>query len=74
MKTSTVSLVRLEPSEGMYLRNTKTNEVYNDYIYLAKSLSVDDFEEITEKDYQQIIQSKSSTENIRKFNRHSVTI
>ena len=74
MKTSTVSLVRLEPSEGMYLRNTKTNEVYNDYIYLAKSLSVDDFEEITEEEYQQIIQSKLQQENIRKFNRHSVTI
>lgn len=74
MKTSTVSLVRLEPSEGMYLRNTKTNEVYNDYIYLAKSLSVDDFEEITEEEYQQIIQSKLQQENIRKFNRHIVTI
>lgn len=57
MKTSTVSLVKLEPSDGMCLKNTITGEVYKGFIYLAKSLSVDDFEEITEEEYQQIIES-----------------
>ncbi len=74
MKTSTVSLVRLEPSDGMYLRNTITGKVFDSFIYLAKSLSVDDFEEITREEYREIIQSKLQQENIRKFNRHSVTI
>lgn len=55
MKTSTVNLVKLEPSEGMHLRNIITGEVYESYIYLAKSLSIDDFEEITEEEYQEII-------------------
>ena len=58
MKTSTVSLVKLEPSEGMCLRNTITGEVFDSFIYLAKSLDVGDFEEITREEYQEIIQSK----------------
>lgn len=55
MVTSTVNLVKLEPSEGMHLRNIHTCEVYADFIYLAKSLSVNDFEEITDEEYQEII-------------------
>ena len=47
MKTSTVNLVRLEPSEGMCLKNIRTGEIYSGCIYLAKSLGVNDFEEIT---------------------------
>lgn len=55
MKTSSVELIRLDPSEGMHLQNIITGEVYESYIYLAKSLSIDDFEEITEEEYQEII-------------------
>lgn len=55
MVTSTVNLVKLEPSEGMHLRNIHTCEVYADFIFLAKSLSIDDFEEITDEEYQEII-------------------
>ena len=55
MKTSTVNLVKLEPSSGMHLRNIHTCEVYADFIFLAKSLSIDDFEEITDEEYQEII-------------------
>ena len=55
MTTSTVNLIRLDSSEGMHLRNIHTGEVYESYIYLAKSLSIDDFEEITEEEYQEII-------------------
>lgn len=62
MKTETVNLVRLEPSEGMCLRNTKTGEAFRSYIYIAKSLSVDDFEEITAEEYEKIIGERSSDE------------
>lgn len=62
MKTSTVNLVRLEPSEGMYLKNTKTGEVFRSYIYIAKSLSVEDFEEITEEEYKRTVESKEESE------------
>ena len=55
MKTSTVNLVKLEPSEGMHLRNKNTGEVYEGFIYIAKSLDVSDFDEITEEEYQAII-------------------
>ena len=74
MKTEIIQVIKLNPTDGMHLMNKFTGKVYENYIYLAKSLSVDDFEEITEKDYQQIIQSKLQQENIGKFNRHSVTI
>ena len=55
MVTSTVNLVKLEPSSGMHLRNIHTCEVYADFIFLAKSLSANDFEEITDEEYQEII-------------------
>ena len=55
MKTSTVNLVKLEPSENMRLRNTVTGEVFGGFIYLAKSLDVSDFEEITQEKYREII-------------------
>ena len=62
MKTSTVNLVKLEPSEGMHLRNIHTGEVHESYIFLAKSLSYSDFTEITESEYKKIIEEKV-TEN-----------
>ena len=58
MKASTVNLVKLEPSEGMCLRNTITGKVFDSFIYLAKSLDVSDFEEITREEYQEIIQTQ----------------
>lgn len=62
MKTSTVSLIRLEPSEGMFLKNKVTGEVYDGFIYLAKSLSIDDFEEITKEEYERIIKDREMLE------------
>ena len=64
MKTSTVSLVKLEPSEGMCLRNTITGEVFDSFIYLAKSLDVSDFEEITQQEYERIIEERNSEDNV----------
>lgn len=58
MKSSTINLIKLEPSEGMCLRNIITGEVFDNFIFLAKSLDVSDFEEITKEKYQEIIQSK----------------
>lgn len=54
MKTSTISLVKLEPSDGMHLINIQTGEIYDGFIYLAKSLSENDFAEITEEEYTEI--------------------
>ena len=62
MKTSTVNLVKLEPSEGMHLRNKNTGEVYEGFIYIAKSLDVSDFEEITQQEYERIIEERNSDE------------
>ena len=52
MRTETIQVVKLEPSEGMHLRSKLTGEVYESYIYLAKSLVPDDFIEITEEEYK----------------------
>lgn len=64
MKTSTVNLVKIEPSEGMCLRNISTGEVFDGYIYLAKSLNIDDFEEITQEEYKRIIGERNSEDNV----------
>ena len=64
MKTSTVNLVKLEPSENMRLRNTVTGEVFGGFIYLAKSLDVSDFEEITQQEYERIIEERNSEDNV----------
>lgn len=50
----TVTLVELTPDEGMHLQNKLTGEVHEDAVTLAKSLTVDDFIEITEQEYQAI--------------------
>lgn len=55
MRTSTIEVVKLEPLYGYHLRNKLTGEVYDNVIYIAKSLSTDDFEEITEYEYKEII-------------------
>ena len=64
MKTSTVNLVKIEPSENMCLRNTVTGEVFDGFIYLAKSLDVSDFEEITQPEYERIIEERNSEDNV----------
>ena len=42
--------------------NIHTGEVYSGCIYLAKSLDVNDFEEITVEEYEKIIGERSSEE------------
>ena len=63
MRTETIQIVKLEPSEGMHLRNKLTGEVYESYIYLAKSLVPDDFIEITEEEYQNILNILKESNN-----------
>ena len=55
MKTSSITLNKVTPKEGMYLKDTKINEVYKGTVYLAKSQSPEDLVEITEAEYQKII-------------------
>ena len=64
MRTETIQVVKLEPSEGMHLRNKLTGEVYESYIYPAKSLVSDDFIEITEEEYQNILNILKENNNI----------
>ena len=59
MKTQTVEVVKVEPSDGMYLKNKVTGEVYDGFIYLAKSLDINDFEEISAEEYVKIIEEKN---------------
>lgn len=54
MTTSKVTVVKLVPSEGKHLKCIATGEVYEGEIYLAKSLSANDFVEISEEEYQRI--------------------
>lgn len=35
---------------------------YENFIYIAKSLSIDDFDEITEEEYQQVIANTEAEE------------
>lgn len=62
MTISTIELLRLDPSEGMHLRNKITGEVYAGFMYPAKSLTAEDFEEVTEEEYQRIIEERNSDE------------
>ena len=59
MTTSEVTVTKLIPSEGKHLKNTGTGEVFEGEIFIAKSLSADDFEEITDEEYQKIISTES---------------
>lgn len=63
MTTSEVTITKLIPSEGKRLRNTDTGEVFEGELFIAKSLSADDFEEITDEEYQKIIEEKETTNN-----------
>lgn len=55
MNIKRVELVKLEPSEGFYLKNINTNDVYEGSIFLAKSLTINDFEEIDKAEYDAIV-------------------
>lgn len=64
MITETVQVVKLKPSDGMHLKNIQTGEVYESYIFLAESLVPDDFIEITEEEYQNILNILKENNNI----------
>jgi hypothetical protein len=46
---------QLIPAIGFHLKNIHTDEVFEGSIYLAKSLTKEDFVEITEEEYQAIL-------------------
>lgn len=70
MKASSepVTVVRLEPTAGLCLRNIHTNEVFEGAIYLAKSLTADDFEEITHEEYERILKEQADAYNAQFIN------
>lgn len=51
MNVEKTIVIRLQPAEGMRLKETATGDVFEGEIYLAKSLKPSDFEEITEEEY-----------------------
>lgn len=55
---SEIKVRRLEPAPGLHLRNIETGEVFEGLIYLAKSQTADDFEEITQEEYDRIVQEQ----------------
>lgn len=61
MTTSEVTIIKLAPSENKHLRNKNTGEVFEGEIFLAKSLSIEDFEEISEEEYKA---AKAESEDI----------
>ena len=52
MKLETIELIKLIPSEGMYLTN---GEVYSKEVYLGCNDSPDNWHEITEEEYEKIL-------------------
>lgn len=52
MNVEKTIVIRLQPAEGMRLKETATGDVFEGEIYLAKSLKPSDFEEITEEEYR----------------------
>lgn len=55
---SEVKVRKLKPAPGLHLRNIETGEVFEGLIYLAKSQTADDFEEITQEEYDRIVQEQ----------------
>ena len=70
MKASSkpVEVVTLEPTPGLCLRNIHTDEVFENAIKLAKSLTPNDFEEITREEYERIKQEQADAYNAQFIN------
>ena len=63
-----VEVVTLKPTPGLCLHNIHTNEVFGNAIKLAKSLTPDDFEEITHEEYERILQEQADAYNAQFIN------
>ena len=46
---------KLIPDKNMHFQKISNNEVYEGVIYVPDTLSVDDFRQITEEEYQKIL-------------------
>lgn len=46
MKTTEVATTMIEPDEGMCLRHIESGMLYKNKVFLAKSVSPDDYEEV----------------------------
>lgn len=59
MRTENVVLTKIEADEGMYLTN---GETYGKTIYLGKNDSAENWTEITEAEYEQLMAEKEEAE------------
>lgn len=72
VSSETVTFDKLIPTAGLCLRNIHTNEVFENYICLAKSLTPADFEEITHEEYERILQEQVDAYNAQFINEGAV--
>ena len=68
VSSETVTFDKLIPTPGLCLHNIHTNEVFDGTICLAKSLTADDFEEITHEEYERILQEQADAYNAQFIN------
>jgi hypothetical protein len=67
MITEKIELLKITPDEGKYLKNIHTNEVYEDYVFPAISLTEKDFADITAEEYQAIKETEMEEEIEKKL-------
>ena len=60
MTTETITRIKLTASEGMVLTN---GNVYGKIVYLAEGADVGSFHEISDAEYQQIMEAQETKDN-----------
>lgn len=53
-----IQIRKLQPSQGMHLKNKQTNDIFDSVVYLGAYDNVDNYEEVTESEYQEYLISK----------------
>lgn len=59
MKTTEVTTTMIEPDEGMYLRHIETGTIRTGKVFLAKSASPKDYEEVPIEDSEETLQEQT---------------
>ena len=50
-----IQVRKLEPSEGMHLKNIKNNDIYEGAIFLGAYDKAENYIEVTEEEYQEYL-------------------